>query len=124
MQDALNQQVPVLAQMHGSGREAATSQSHLPNLCCFHQQLERYVTSRFSITVMSGPLNCTSFLKGLRNFDNWKLDTKNSLMNDLFVLKNQETTNQQDLLLRVNQFAINQVNQVPAPDIMDLISSL
>ena len=73
---------------------------------------------------MSGPLNCTSFLKGLRNFDNWKLDTKNSLMNDLFVLKNQEITNQQDLLLRVNQFAINQVNQVPAPDIMDLISSL
>ena len=96
----------------------------MQNLCCFHKQLERYVTNRFSITVMSGPLNCTSFFKGLRNYDSWKQETKNSLMNDLFVLKNQEMSNQQDLFLRINQFALNQVNQVSAPDIMELINSL
>ena len=96
-------------------------------LCSYHQRLEYYIESRFSLSLMpNGPLNANTFLKSLRSFGSWKAEAKNALINDLFTVKanNGNDTVMMDTLSRVFTFACSQVGQTSGPDIFGLIQSL
>ena len=83
---------PVLSTLGASGGKGINHNNILAlnlcpffsRLCPFHQNLERFLANRFNLALIpNGPLNPNAFLKGLRTFNNWRSETKNSLMNDL-----------------------------------------
>ena len=58
----------------------------------------------------NGPINPNAFLRGLRVYGSWRSEVKNSLMNDLFMTKQQNNQAQSmtiigDTLQRIYAFA-------------------
>ena len=53
--------------------------------CPLHLKSETVILSKFGIQLVPVNLTCNNFHKGLKQFEFWKDELKNSLMNDLFI---------------------------------------